>query len=71
MTPTVKHVGLAVAGVILVFGTLALALAWPRPLTSSARERSEKPMPKQTSASIPAIDAAQPAVTETATFALG
>ncbi len=71
MTPYIKHVGLALAGVVIVAGLLAIALTGQEPAQSAAEESSETAMIRQTGSTMLAIDAAAPTVVETATLALG
>ncbi len=70
MTLSPKHIGLGLTVAALAVGLLAFALSRPGMSSTSAQAGSETPMAESRPA-IPAIDAAQPAVTETATFALG
>jgi len=71
MTPYIKYISLALAGMILVAGLLALTWAGQKPTNSAAKESNETAMIKQARSTIPAIDAAAPPVVETATLALG
>ena len=71
MTPDIKHIGLALVGVIFVAGLLAIALGGEEPTQGAVKESSETVTIRQMTSTIPAIDAAAPAVVETATLALG
>lgn len=62
---------LACLAVLALVHQLDTRVVWSEPMSITAQSAIDKPAPRETGSSIPPLDASQPQVIETATFAMG